>query len=251
MGLVTTEPTHHAAPLPSTMVLREQHKTMMKSPFRLLIVISLTQIGAFAPLVQVHKLSVTRWGSSSSSTDELQAVWSRAAQAGADAVQTTADLVKDRAFDYKQRAVGRIQAMPTEEFVEGESTGPTMKFNADYQEALARAEERFLRAVAKAEEKLAHSIHCGETTYDRDLKREKHWTNDVILRAKNLYIQRTAAAEELFQIAVEKAELGFEEAKIKADDMRNRHMDYFQEYGEYMHDEMPYLSSHFGNLIAF
>jgi hypothetical protein len=226
---------------------------MMKSPFRFLLVISLTPTSAFAPPVQgVHKLSVTCSASSSSSssrTEELQAVWSRAAQVGADAVQATADLVKDRAFDYKRRVVGRIQAIHTSE--ESDPRKTVMKFDADYQEALTRAEERFLRAIAKAEEKLAKSIHGGETTYDRDLRKEKHWTNDVILRAKNHYIQRTAAAEELFQIAVEKAELGFEEAKIKADDMRNRQMDYFQEYGEYMHDEMPYLSSNFSNLIAF
>lgn len=208
-----------------------------------LLVLAIIQVNAFV-LPQHIRLS-TAVGLNPI-VAELEEIWSEAARAGVDAVLTTADLVKDRSFDFKRRTCDRIHAQLTNCHVEANA-----KYDADYQGALAQAEVRFLNAVAKAEDRLARSIQRSEAEYDRYLKREKHWTSDVVLRAKNHFIQSTAAAEELFLIAVEKAELSFEEAKIKAEKVRERQSEYFLDYGENMHDEMTYLTLDFSNLIAF
>ncbi|KAI2511039.1 hypothetical protein MHU86_3351 [Fragilaria crotonensis] len=209
----------------------------------LLLLLAVVQVNTFAPSARVHSSTAV---SVSPIMAELEQVWSDAARSGVDAVLTTADLVKDRSFDYKRRAFDRIHTILDKGDVEHEA-----KYDADYRAELAQAEVRFLKAVSKAEEQLARSIQRSEADYDRFLKQEKHWTSDVVLRAKTHFIQSTAAAEELFLIAVEKAELGFEEAKVKADSVRDRQMEYFLDYGEDMHDIMAYLSVDFSNLIAF
>ena len=224
-----------------------------------LILLALTQIGAFAPPTYTTKRStVTCFGF----TEEFEEIWSQAAKAGADAVLTTADLVKDRAFDFKKEAMDRISIDAIQDITEHavEQAAAEFadvkehlekKFDIVHKEALSRAGDRFMKTVAKAERQLAHSIHCAESAYDRELKRAKHWNSDVVHRAKSRYIQAVAAAEELFQIAVEKAELSFEETRIKAEDIRNLQKEYFEKNGEYMVDEMAYISSFFSNLIAF
>jgi hypothetical protein len=209
----------------------------------LLLLLAIVQVNTFAPSLRKYT-STTVF--SSPIMAELEQVWIDAARSGVDAVLTTADLVKDRSFDYKRRAFNRIHTILDNSDLEKEA-----KYDADYRAALAHAEVRFLKAVSKAEEKLARLIQRNEADYDRFLKHEKHWTNDVVLRAKTHFIHSTAAAEELFLIAVEKAELGFEEAKIKAESVRDRQMEYFLDYGENMHDRMTYLSLDFSNLIAF
>ena len=209
----------------------------------LLILLSVVQVNTFAPLLRVHSSTAI---SVSPIVAELEQVWSDAARSGVDAVLTTADLVKDRSFDYKRRAFDRIHSIVDKGDLQHEA-----KYDADYRAALAQAEVRFLKAISKAEEKLAGSIQRSEADYDRFLKQEKHWTSDVVLRAKTHFIFSTAAAEELFLIAVEKAELGFEEAKIKADTVRDQQVEYFLDFGEDVHDEMAYLSVDFSNLIAF
>ena len=229
---------------------------MMKSS--ILILLALTQIGAFAPPTYTKRSTVTCFGF----TEEFEEIWSQAAKAGADAVLTTADLVKDRAFDFKKEAMDRISIDAIQDITEHavEQAAAEFadvkehlekKFDIVHKEALSRAGDRFMKTVAKAERQLAHSIHRAETAYDRELKRAKHWSSDVVHRAKSRYIQAVAAAEELFQIAVEKAELSFEETRIKAEDIRNLQKEYFEKNGEYMVDEMAYISSFFSNLIAF
>ena len=200
-----------------------------------LLLLAVVQVNAFVlPLhIRVSTVAVGL----SPVVAELEEIWSEAARAGVDAVLTTADLVKDRAFDYKRRTFDRIHALLAQC-----DTEATAKYDADYRTSLAQAGVRFLNAVVKAEDRLARSIQRSEAEYDWYLKREKHWTSDVVLRAKSHFIHSTAAAEELFLIAVEKAELGFEEAKIRADKVRDRQSEYFLDYGENMHDEMTYLS---------
>jgi hypothetical protein len=209
--------------------------------------------------------------------EEIEEIWKQAATSGDDAVRSTAEFVQDEAFTYRKRVMERIHRerefdnkkrvmdgiqliSPKDHLFDDilplgsrpdKAIPAELKFESDYREALGLAEEQFLRSVEKAEERLAQAIHRNEAAYDRILKREKHWTSDVVLRAKMQYIQSIVVAEELFQIAVERAELGFEESKIKAAEMKNVHRQYYLDHGEYMPDEIKYLSTYFANLIAF
>jgi hypothetical protein len=216
--------------------------------------------------------------------EEIEEIWRQAAATSVeDALRSTAEFVQDEAFSYRKRVTDRIHRErefdDTKRVVDGiQSISPKedpmmfddflpfakknrhpknmampaeMKFESDYREALVLAEDKFLRCISKAEERLAQAIHRSEAAYDRLLQREKHWTFDVVLRAKMQYIQSIVAAEELFQIAVERAELGFEESKIKAAEMKNVQRQYYHERGEFMPDEIKYLSTYFANLIAF
>jgi hypothetical protein len=198
--------------------------------------------------------------------DELEEVWSRADNAGQDAIAHTTEVVKDRAFDYKSQAVNRIHSnvVKVDDYVSQDTFERAAaefevieqiesKFDIDYKEALHKAEDRFFKAIAKAETRFGNTMRRIEVAYDGALKRDKHqnWMANIKLRAKGHCIHTTAAAEELFQIAVEKAELSFEEDKIKADNAREQQLEYFEKYGEHMEDKTSYLTSLFGDLIAF
>mmetsp|Transcript_29599 Transcript_29599/g.48842 ORF Transcript_29599/g.48842 Transcript_29599/m.48842 type:complete len:232 (+) Transcript_29599:13-708(+) len=192
--------------------------------------------------------------------DELDEIWSEAASAGQDVVLKTTGIVKDRAFDYKSQAVNRIHthAVVNQDTIEQAAADfaevkekTEKKFDTDYKETLRKAEDRFIKAVSKAEANFAFAMRRIESATEEAIERAGNWTGDVKVRAKSHYIHTTAAAEELFQIAVEKAELNFEEAKIKAEESREHHIEYFEAYGEYLPDKTSYLTSLFGDLIAF
>jgi hypothetical protein len=192
--------------------------------------------------------------------DELEEVWSRAASAGQDAIAHTTEVVKDRAFDYKLQAVNRIHSnvekvdsvnqdsfeIAAAEYDEVMMEQVEKTFDTDYKHAIHNAEDRFFKAIGKAETIFGNTMDRIETAYDSAVKREKqhYWMSDIKFRAKGHCIHTTAAAEELFQIAVEKAELNFEEEKIKAESARDLRLEYYEKSTERIWKTRLLISPH-------
>lgn len=228
----------------------------MRSFLAALLLVS-QQATSFIPAVSTKSSFVARFGLE----EDLEDVWKGAAKAGRDAALTTTDMVKDLASNCKSQAMTRIRSRSgdlviTQDTIEqaaNEFMGAHEQIEKKYDEQLKasvkKAESRFVKAVAEAEKEFAKTMQRIEKAFEKSLKIEK--TLDCLDRAKSHYIRTTAAAEEIFQIAIEKAELKFEEAKIKAEEVRHKEMEYFEENGKYMRNRGNYFSTFFGDLIAF
>jgi len=196
-------------------------------------------------------------------SQELEETWSNAAMIGEDAAERTTSLIKDRAFDCRTQVMKRTKEQKfvrreiTEDSIEkaaAEFMGESIEkdYDINYRKAISDAENGFLDAITRQEEILKEEIHEISSEYDQALSQTQFGlTEDDIFMAKQSFIQRSAVVDELFQIAIERAELANKEAIIEAAEERNEEVRYYEKFGRYMPDKIDYNAPAFANLIAF
>mmetsp|Transcript_338 Transcript_338/g.441 ORF Transcript_338/g.441 Transcript_338/m.441 type:complete len:230 (-) Transcript_338:379-1068(-) len=195
--------------------------------------------------------------------NELYETWSNAAMIGDDAVGRTADYIKERAFDCKNEVLTRISETSEKfENVNEDSidhaaseyfgVSTEKKYETMYKIAVGEAEIDFMNAIHKQEGIFLKEMNEIVSDYDHALSQTKNGlTEEDIFSATRRYIERSAAVDELFQIAIERAELAYKVDIIDAEEMRNKEASFYAKHGRYLPEKIDYLSPKFANQIAF
>lgn len=207
----------------------------------------------------------------SSISQELEEAWSNAAVLGEDAAERTTSLIEERAIDCKsqvmkrikeQQKEGRDDTIISEDSIEKAAAEyydimevELKRYDRNYRNSVEEAEKIFINTIKKQEHLL--KIEIEQIGYEYNLAltasqtTQNGLTEDDIFTAKEYFIQRSAIVDEVFQSAIERAELTYSVSVFEATENRNEEQLYFQNFGRYMPDIMDYNSAGFGNLIAF
>mmetsp|Transcript_18748 Transcript_18748/g.28307 ORF Transcript_18748/g.28307 Transcript_18748/m.28307 type:complete len:208 (-) Transcript_18748:78-701(-) len=162
---------------------------------------------------------------------EIEEIWSNAAAIGEDSSEETLDFVQSRALDYKNRVKNRVtkqtdklkRTSKTPFVTAGAESTEDMTAMKQYQNALDIALRSFSQRVDAAEEKLTFELDEIIEAYNDNLSSTSVYgmTEDDIFLAKERHIQNSAIAEELFQVALDTAEVAYREAVLTAEENLN------------------------------
>mmetsp|Transcript_24378 Transcript_24378/g.36167 ORF Transcript_24378/g.36167 Transcript_24378/m.36167 type:complete len:250 (+) Transcript_24378:69-818(+) len=229
---------------------------MLKSFF---LIILIQEVTSFIPPIS-NRCRTTQLADI---TYDLYEAWSNAAMVGDDAVGRTANFIKDRAFDYKNEVLSRMKENSqkfdniNEDSIEKAASEyfgaqTEKKYQTMYKIAVGQAEIDLMNAINKQEGIFLEEMNKIVSDYDYALSQTQDGlTEEDIFSATRQYIQRSAAVDELFEIAIERAELAYKVELIEAEEARNEEVQFYEKHGRYKPEKLDYLSVTFANQIAF
>jgi len=157
---------------------------------------------------------------------ELEETWNNAAMLGEDAVLETHNFAQSQAIDYKRRVVNKIMKAPEkpkqmsmDSFSQDSEGKQDLEAKREHMQALAEARKTFLHRITFVEKLFRKEINEIIDNYDDNLSlTNEGMTEYQVFSANDQYIHRSAVAQELFQAAVDVAELTYREAEITAEE---------------------------------
>jgi len=180
---------------------------------------------------------------------ELHETWNSAAALGNDAVEQIRNVLQDRALNCKQKALSRHFGLKNEGKTNISQNIDTTavdlssmvekEYETAYRIAAGQSEIDFMTAIHREEEKFLEGINEILSDYNHDLSSQTNmdddgFTEEDIFSATRQYIQRSVATDELFQIAIERAELAYKGAIIQAEETRNEEAQFYEKHGRYL-----------------